>query len=497
MPRQFLVFAFLVSSGALWIASSTARASTIQVKAGDDLQAALNAAQPGDEIVLSAGARFVGTFRLPAKRTGPLITIRSSAALPARRVTEADAALLPVIASGSGDPALTASGTSQWKLDGIQFESNARGNGTIIELQGVSNITMDRLLIVAGSAGQKRGILGNGRHITLTRSHIANIWTSGQESQAFLAYDGAGPYTITDNFLEAASENVMFGGADSSAADRMPADILVEDNYFSKRLEWKGQPKVVKNLFELKAAKRVTIRNNVFERNWTDGQSGTAIVFTGRNQDGRAPWSVVEDVLFEQNVIRETEGVFNVLGFDDGHPSGQTTRITIRNNLALASKTFLIAGGEAGTITIDHNTIDQGYNLTILYRGAVWDARSNKARPAEVAIENLTFTNNLANHNDYGVFGDDVGIGTPALARLTRTYTWTHNVLAGGANSAYSYPGVTWKPSAAEHRAQFTADYKLVPNSKYRKAGSDGQDLGRASGRTPLMTRPKDKVSGL
>jgi hypothetical protein len=46
-----------------------------------------------------------------------------------------------------------------------------------------------------------------------TRSHLAGIWRSGQDSQAFAAWDGAGPYTITDNYLEAASETVMFGGA--------------------------------------------------------------------------------------------------------------------------------------------------------------------------------------------------------------------------------------------------------------------------------------------
>jgi hypothetical protein len=76
----------------------------------------------------------------------------------------------------------------------------------------------------------------------------------------------AGPYTITDNYLEAASENVMFGGADSASADRVPADILIDGNLFSKRLEWKPiapaktSGKVVKNLLELKAAKRVVDR---------------------------------------------------------------------------------------------------------------------------------------------------------------------------------------------------------------------------------------------
>jgi hypothetical protein len=96
-------------------------AATITVNEGDDLQAALNAARPGDEVVLQAGARFVGAFRLPAVK-GPVrpITIRSSAVLPLRRITPADAALLPIIASGSGGTALTGEGVSNWRLDGIR-----------------------------------------------------------------------------------------------------------------------------------------------------------------------------------------------------------------------------------------------------------------------------------------------------------------------------------------------------------------------------------------
>ena len=73
----------------------------------------------------------------------------------------------------------------------------------------------------------------------------------------------------------------------------------------------------MKNLFELKAARRATIRKNLFEQNWTDGQSGTAILFTVRNEDGRSPWTVIEDVLFEHNIIRDTEGVFSISGYDD------------------------------------------------------------------------------------------------------------------------------------------------------------------------------------
>ena len=390
------------------ITGSTADAATRFVASGDNFQAALDAANPGDEIVISAGARFVGEFVLPIKPAGDVITIRSSMTLPARRITPADASLLPVIASGSEGSALSGTGTSNWRLDGIRFESNVRGVGEIIALQDVTNVTLDRLLIVAGADGQKRGIRGNGRNITLTRSHIANIWRSGQDSQAFCAWDGAGPYAIVDNYLEAASENVMFGGANSASPDRVPADILVEGNHFSKRLEWRNAFKYVKNLFELKSARRVTIRNNLFERNWTDAQAGTAILFTVRNDEGGAPWSAVEDVVFERNIIRDTEGVFNLLGHDDVHPSGRTTRITIRNNLAIGTGIFLQAGGEVGVVTIDHNTVDQGWNFATLHKGGIAVSGGSGSRAAQYAIESLTVTNMLANHNDYGVYSYEV-----------------------------------------------------------------------------------------
>src|SRR5688500_14648293 len=58
--------------------------STVRVGAGEDLQAALEQARPGDTILLEAGATFRGNFTLPNKQgtTGQQeqwITIRSAA----------------------------------------------------------------------------------------------------------------------------------------------------------------------------------------------------------------------------------------------------------------------------------------------------------------------------------------------------------------------------------------------------------------------------------
>jgi hypothetical protein len=486
---RLCAFALIVLSS-LSAASATAAAAIITVDQGGDLQAALNAAQPGDEIVLQAGARFVGQFVLPVKAAGAVITVRSSALLPARRLTPADASLLPTLVSGSTASALSGYGATNWRLDGLRFEANAWGEGNIISLQDAMAITMDRLLIVAGSEGQKRAIMGNGRQITLSRSYIAGIWRSGQDSQAFCAWDGAGPYTVKDNYLEAASENVLFGGANSKSADRVPADILVEGNHFSKPIAWKGQPRTVKNLFELKSAKRVVIRSNLFERNWTDAQNGFAILFTVRNDEGGSPWSVIEDVLFENNVVRETENGINLLGYDSYQASGRATRITVRNNLVVASGIALQMGSEVGVLTFDHNTFRQGYNFATAYKGSVFVAGTNAPRLAAYAVETLTMTNNLASHNDYGFIGEDAGIGTSALLALTRSYTWTHNVLAGEAGWGQAYPVVTWQPAMADHLAQFNVDSTLTATSTYRGAATNGTDLGWAGTGVTATTPP-------
>jgi len=459
----------------IWFAPD-ARAGTTIVAGGADLQAALNAAQPGDELVLQAGARFVGSFRLPAKAAGPVITIRSSATLPDRRIAPQDASLLPTLVSPILSAVLDGTGAANWKLDGVRFEPVSNGQGDVIVLQDSTNIHLDRILIVGGAYGQKRGIRGNGRQITLTRSYIANIWRTAQDSQAFCAWDGAGPYTIVDNYLEAASENVMFGGADSKSPDRVPSDILVEANYFNKRLEWKGAGVAVKNLFELKSARRITIRGNVFEHNWTDAQAGFGILMKVVNQNGNAPWSVTEDVLFEQNIIRDTENGFNLAGYDYAHPSGRATRITIRNNLLLTPGVAFQAGGEIGELAIDHNTIDQGYTLMSLYNSTVWPAGAVAARPGTYAVEHLSYTNNLAWHNQYGVKGQATAVGTPSLTAFTVGFTWTNNVLAGGAGQPY--PSITWFPTVAVYTSQFEPDRRLVATSPYCGAATDGRDVG-------------------
>lgn len=469
-------------------------AAQIFVPSGASIRDAVAIARPGDEIVLQAGGTYTETITLPDKGGVP-ITIRTSAQLPERRIGPADRALLPSIGSGNSMAPMTVAG-SNWRLVGLEFRSNTFGQGNVIDVVGsAANVVIDRVLIEGGEYGQKRAIsMNGGGAITVSRSYLANIWKSGQESQALAAWNCPGPFTIRDNYLEAASVNIMFGGADSSTQARMPADILVEGNHLTKQTVWQGSSGyVVKNLLELKAARRVVVRNNLMENNWADGQAGWALMLTPRNQDGRAPWSVIEDVLFEGNVIRATPRGINITGRDDLNLSAQTRRVTFRNNVFVTQVEWLMAAGEIGELTLDHNTVMNGGTLIKFAISQIHEG--NYTRQSQFAVGSLTVHNSLMQHgaNGYGIWGENSGMGTLALANYTHSSDVRRNVIAGENGWQTPYPTDTLQPGYAEHLANFiTPTYELRAGSAYRGAALDGADLGArfAGGSTSTPVPP-------
>src|SRR3954466_6360676 len=100
----------------------TTFAATLTVNAGGNLQAAIDAAKPGDTIVLQAGATFNGPFKLRAKGSTTPIVIRPStpdAPLPAAgvRIAKSAAPLLAKIRSTTAGPAIkTDTNASYWTL---------------------------------------------------------------------------------------------------------------------------------------------------------------------------------------------------------------------------------------------------------------------------------------------------------------------------------------------------------------------------------------------
>ena len=244
----------------LWSAPKL-EAATIFVAAGGNLQQALNAAQPGDTILLQENAEFVGNFVLPAKTGDAWIILRSAApdtALPGSgvRIRPSHAPLLARLRSPNSSAALrTAPGAHHWDIRYLEFPANQGGLGDIIQLgdgssaqnslaQVPHHFVLNHVYVHGDPLfGQKRGIALNAAHVTISDSHISDCKGVGQDTQAIGGWNGPGPYLIENNYLEAAGENLLIGGSDPAIANLVADGVTVRGNYFSRPMSWR-QPLV-------------------------------------------------------------------------------------------------------------------------------------------------------------------------------------------------------------------------------------------------------------
>ncbi len=475
------------------------------VAAGGDLQAALNASQPGDAIELGAGATFTGNYTVPAKSGNGSIWVRTSAwasSLPARgtRIQPSSSALLPKIVSPNTSPALHfAFSANNYYFTGIEVTTTHNTSSAVLydlilmgygpdqETQAVAvaqlptHVVFDRCYIHGTPSGNvRRGIALNAANSAVIDSYLSDFHEVGGDSQAIASWNGSGPFKIVNNYLEGAAENLLFGGSDPSVPNLVPSDIEIRNNYFNKPLSWKvddpsyaGIHSNVKNLLELKNAQRVLIDGNVLEHNWGDAQNGFAILFTPRNQGGTAPWSGVQDITFSNNIVRHVGSGMNISGTDSDNPSQRTTRVLVRNNLFddVNGKTwgadghlFQVLGG-VNSLAFRHNTGIQ--------TGVIMMADGS---PANQGFE---FADNIAPHGTYGFFGSNDGEGSGAIAHYFPGAVFTSNVIVSG----YSYSGYSGNffPSSM-NAVGFTdppnGDYSLAPGSSYKGKGTDGKDIG-------------------
>ena len=476
------IFKFTIVIALVVLATSSARAATITVPAGGNLQSAINSAQPGDTIVLEAGATYIGDFVLPNKSGSSYITIQSSriGELPEGvRVGPAQAPLLARLHSASSASPIikTAAGAHHYRLIGLEITTPTTalvydlvrfGEWFQTSTEIPHDLVIDRSYI-HGHATQdsQRGVTLNGAEITVTNSYISEIHGRGYEAQALCGWNGPGPFRIINNYLEAAGENIMFGGSDPSITNMVPSNIEIRRNYLFKPLSWKvGHPTYggihwgVKNLLEIKMGRNIIIDGNVLENCWGDAQIGYAVLFTVRNQDGKAPWAVVENVSFTNNTVKNSEQGFQLLGKDWPNISQRASGLLIANNLFVGITNRWLTMSGYYNVTISHNTHFQGGNIMSVY-----------GEPST----GFVYTDNLTNRNPagYGVFGDGVGEGNPALTTYTPSAVFQKNLIS--AAWAPVYPTNNFYPSTID--GVLDSSYRVV-NSSYKNAGTDGKDLG-------------------
>jgi hypothetical protein len=489
LPRVYLNTDYVAPTG-----------RTIAVNVGGNLQSALDQAQPGDVILLQPGATFTGNFVLPNKTGAGWITVRTSTSdaklPPGTRVTPDLASSMPRIISPNSEPVIqTAGGAHHFRFVGIEF-GVAPGtniynivafdaNQTSLA-QAPHDLIIDRCYIHGNADDNaRRGVMINSASTAIIDSYISDIHEVGADSQAIAGWNGPGPFKIVNNYLEGAGENFMLGGADPSIQNLVQSDIEFRNNHCFKPLRWKpndpsyaGRYWSVKNLFELKNAQRVLVDGNVFENNWSQSQDGMAILFTPRNQSGRAPWSVAQDVTFINNIVRHSGGGFNISGPDnEAGASLPSQRILIKNNLIYdingqrwtgvaepADGEFLQIVGGPLNITVDHNTVFQSGSIIMAgYAPSV----------------GFVFSNNITPHNLYGVIGSNHGSGADTIAYYFPGSVFQRNVIVGG--QGISYPTNNFMLTSLSQVGFVSpaeGDYRLGATSPYRNAGTDGKDIG-------------------
>ena len=528
------------------LADTPAPGSTVLVSAGGNLQSALNAAECGQTISLQAGATFSGQFTVPALACDDAhwIIIRTSSpdsALPAEgsRITPcyAGVASLPgrpsfacpstknvmakiVFAGTAGEPILLASGANHIRFLGLEITRSSPGKviyDLVLPQNGgpVDHLVFDRVWIHGTAQDETvRGIALSGTtNVAVVDSffsdfHCIAITGSCGDTQTMATGLGdlpMGPYKIVDNFLEAAGENLMFGGGE---ATQTPEDIEIRQNHFFKPLIWmrgqpgyvggaNGNPFIIKNHLEFKNGIRVLFEGNVLENTWGGfTQVGFSILLTPKDQSNACPLCVVHDVTVRYNTISHVGGGMQIANgaSDSGGLSQGAWNESIHDVVIddVDAKTFngdgyILQESNGDPLLAIHDVVIN--HLTVVGPDAValLVIGNDLTNPM---MNHFTWTNSIFAASTVGVLSTGGGstncafkTGGP-MTKLTACFSpfvFSHNAIIGATGT---WPSGNYTPATASV-AQFVnynngsgGNYQLQPTSPFKNAGSDGKDLG-------------------
>ncbi len=308
----------------------------------------------------------------------------------------------------------------------------------------------------AGGGSVARSAASAHATITVNGGGALVTWSAVPNAEEYVVY-GRGQFWVvrTTSFTDTGA------GGTAGPAPTTPGDI------------WQ-----VKNLFELKNARRVVVEYNVFENNWLAAQNGYAILFTVRNQDGACTWCVVEDVDFRFNIVRNVAAGINILGYDNINVSAQSRNFRIRHNLFSRITTalggqgwFLLLGNEPRDIVVDHNTIDHD-GTTVVY--------SYGNNTTVLPIRGFQFTNNATRQGEYGINGADFS-PDDRDCRLLPGRRGHRQLAAGGQRGGV--PGGQLVRRDVRGRVRLAVDRgTTVP--RRAECSSDARPTGRTSART-------------
>jgi hypothetical protein len=504
-PRVFLNTAYPTNTRPL-----------IYVNTGQELQEAIDDAVPGDTIMVAPGVTFTApggynfTLRNKPNPNKQWIIIRSASSAfdttgsipPGRRVNGLDSAQnaqMPKLRGGLADvPVITTeSHANFYRLVGLDVAPSSNltthqitidlGEGSRFEESTMpTDIVIDRCYVHGYDTGYyKRGVSLSGKRMAVIDSYISNYhWWN--DSQAIFGGYGPGPYKIVNNYLEAASENIMFGGADPAIIGMVPSDIEVQYNYMSKPLSWMSRDDIrnIKNSFELKNARRILINGNIFE-NVPD----LAIWLKSVNQEGTCSWCVSEHITFTNNIVRNARGgiLFSAQEkYERGAAPIPLNHIKVENclfyNIGVepwGSFRMFYFSGNSNNVELSHITAESGDSATIYV-----------ADQASQNVPNFTLRNNILERRSYGLGVANEGTGT--LNNNFYPYSYAKNVIinrSAGTDQALDddslrsrYPSLETFLVPSRESVKYVdragGNYRLASDSPHKNSATDGKDIG-------------------
>jgi len=448
------------SPGATWSVCASGCAYT-------KLQDALDAAACGDTIQMRAGETFSsGKITFPARNCDDAhwITVRTSTpdtllppqgtrmtpcwagvqSLPDRPPFDCPSSGVPaksllariVIVPGMGSIFIRG---DHYRLIGLEVTRSVGGGvvSFLFNMGAGSNVVFDRMWFHGTTRDElTHGVmLSDSHHVAVIDSYFNDfkcIARTGACSDAQTVSGGndsttgfAGGYKIVNNFLEAAGENVLFGGGPSNDT---PGDLEIRRNHLYKPMSWNpasptfgGVRWVVKNHLEFKNATRVLVEGNVFENIWGGfSQFGAHVLLTPRNQ---------------------------AQGWKNLCPICSVTQITIRyNHFITGGQVFQIANGKNGNGAYakagGNYSIHDNVAENISYRGCYGCTNqynqlySGLDAPtlnllSNVSIAHNTFVVSTAVENVPTLNAGFLGVGGPRT-RTQPNISITNNIFAGG-----------------------------------------------------------------
>ena len=467
MPRVCSTLCLAVAL--TFLGAGRAGAATIVVSQGGNLQSALNAAQPGDVVTVQAGATFTGNFVLPVKTGTGVITVRSSAAdadLPraGTRITPGYAGYLPKIRSANTAPALrTAAGAHHWRLLFLEFPSNELGQGEIVRFgEGSSEqrmlaqvpyeIEMDRVYIHGDPLyGQKRGIALNGRSITIRNSYVADIKAVDVDSQAIGGWNGPGPFTIENNFLEGAGENVLLGGSDPAILNLVSEHVVVRRNHMSKPMAWRdpiiptpagvagtarpGAGALPPGSYRCRIVARRPVGGAIVGRSTASAEAGADLASPGAVALSWAPVPhATEYRVYGRNQYWSVTGTAftdtGATGTASAVPSGAGDKWRVKNILELKN---------ARNVTVEYNVFENNWDNAQPGYAILFTPRNQDGLCPWCVVENVTFQFNIVRNSPSGI--NIAGFDWPNPSAQTNNIRIRHNLFS---NLTRSLGGAGW-----------------------------------------------------